>query len=409
MERHLEEPKPVMKPARTHEASASATGYLFQCRYALLAGLRAIAKSPELEISIEKFDDVGFEANGEPTQLIQTKHHVGKLGSLTDASVDLWKTLLIWAKRVAEDVEAPFRIKFVLLTTGLAPEGSAAAFLRMRERDVTVADQILLQTAASSKNKENAAAYLAYTTLAEDLRQSLLKAILVLDGSPNIVDVGDEIAHELIHAAPRDQVDHLVERLEGWWFGVVIKALSGVGPSAISVLAIDQRVDELREEFRRDALPVDYASTYPSPTVVAELDKRPFVKQLRRIEVGPRRVEFAIRDYYRASEQRSRWAREELLVGGELESYERQLIEAWEPRHAALVDELTPACPSAEKVAAGQILYKWVENEAQFTLRSVRDRFLTHGSYHILSNRYAVGWHPEYQSDQGDPANDGTG
>lgn len=399
----------MMKPARTHEASASATGYLFQCRYALLAGLRAIAKSPELEISIEKFDDVGFEANGEPTQLIQTKHHVGKLGSLTDASVDLWKTLLIWAKRVAEDVEAPFRIKFVLLTTGLAPEGSAAAFLRMRERDVTVADQILLQTAASSKNKENAAAYLAYTTLAEDLRQSLLKAILVLDGSPNIVDVGDEIAHELIHAAPRDQVDHLVERLEGWWFGVVIKALSGVGPSAISVLAIDQRVDELREEFRRDALPVDYASTYPSPTVVAELDKRPFVKQLRRIEVGPRRVEFAIRDYYRASEQRSRWAREELLVGGELESYERQLIEAWEPRHAALVDELTPACPSAEKVAAGQILYKWVENEAQFTLRSVRDRFLTHGSYHILSNRYAVGWHPEYQSDQGDPANDGTG
>lgn len=84
-----------MKPASTHEASASATGYLFQCRYALLAGLQAIAKSPQLEISIEKFDDVGFEVDGEPTQLIQTKHHVGKLGNLTDASVDLWKTLLI--------------------------------------------------------------------------------------------------------------------------------------------------------------------------------------------------------------------------------------------------------------------------------------------------------------------------
>lgn len=398
-----------MKPASTHEASASATGYLFQCRYALLAGLQAIAKSPQLEISIEKFDDVGFEVDGEPTQLIQTKHHVGKLGNLTDASVDLWKTLLIWAKRVTEDVEAPFRIKFVLLTTGFAPDGSAAALLRMRERDESAADQLLLKTAASSKNKESAAAYQAYSALPEDLRQSMLKAILVLDGSPNIVDVGDEIARELVHAAPRDQVDHLVERLEGWWFGVVIKALSGAGPSAIPVLAIDQRVDELREEFRRDALPVDYASTYPSPTVVAELDKRPFVKQLRRIEVGPRRVEFAIRDYYRASEQRSRWAREELLVGGELENYERQLVEAWEPRHAALADELGPGCPPTEKVAAGQLLYKWVENEAQFTLRSVRDRFLTHGSYHILSNRYAVGWHPEYQSDQDNPSDDGVG
>ena len=57
-----------------HEASASAVGYLFQCRYALYAGLRAIPNDPQLEISIEKFDDVGFEAQGEPTQLIQTKH-----------------------------------------------------------------------------------------------------------------------------------------------------------------------------------------------------------------------------------------------------------------------------------------------------------------------------------------------
>lgn len=73
----------MVKTASTHEASASATGYLFQCRYALLAGLQAIAKSPQLEISIEKFDNIGFEADGEPTQLIQTKHHVGKLGSLT--------------------------------------------------------------------------------------------------------------------------------------------------------------------------------------------------------------------------------------------------------------------------------------------------------------------------------------
>ena len=85
------------------------------------------------------------------------------------------------------------------------------------------------------------------------------------------------------------QIDYFVEPAEGWWFGVVIRALSGVGPSAIPVLAIDQRIDELREEFKRSALPVDYASTHPSPTIVAELDKRPFVKQLRKIQIGPRR------------------------------------------------------------------------------------------------------------------------
>lgn len=395
------------KAGNTHEASAAATGYLFQCRYALLAGLRAIPESPQLEISVEKFDDVGFEANGEPTQLIQTKHHISNRGSLTDASADLWKTLLIWSKRVAQDVEAPFRIKFVLLTTGIAPEHSAASHLRMRDRDEKTADQTLIKTAVESKNQENAAAYAAYRELPEDARLNLLKAVLILDGSANIIDMRDEIERELYHAAGRDQIHNLVERLEGWWFGVVIKALSGSGASAIPILAIDQRVDELREEFKRSALPVDYASAHPSPAVVAELDKRPFVKQLRKIEIGPRRVELAIRDYYRASEQRSRWAREELLVDGELQDYERQLIEAWEPRHAALLDELAPTCQSADKVAAGQGLYKWVETDANFPLRSVRDRFLTHGSYHILSNRYVVGWHPEYKADAEDTPDGG--
>jgi hypothetical protein len=28
----------------------------------------------------------------------------------------------------------------------------------------------------------------------------------------------------------------------------------------------------------------------------------------------------------------------------------------------------------------------------------VCERFLTHGSYHILSNRFAVGWHPDFRS-----------
>jgi len=40
------------------EASASATGYLFQCCYALLAGLCALPESPQLSISIEKSDDI---------------------------------------------------------------------------------------------------------------------------------------------------------------------------------------------------------------------------------------------------------------------------------------------------------------------------------------------------------------
>jgi hypothetical protein len=389
----------------THEASASATGYLFQCRCALLAGLKAILDAPQLAISIEKFDDIGFEIDGEPTELIQTKHHVAKKGNLSDASVDLWKTLLIWTKLVASDADAPSRLKFTLLTTGIAPAGSAASFLRLRDRDEKKADALLLAAATDSKNKENADAYAAYKTLSEDSRLVLLRAVLVLDGSPNIIDVRDDIVHAVYHATSRDHLDHFVERLEGWWFGVVIKALAS-GGRAVPVLDIDQRVDELREEFKRNALPVDFKTKFPSQAVVAELDKRPFVRQLRKVDIGSARIEYAIRDYYRASEQRSRWAREDLLLDGEIQNYEQQLVEAWEPRHAAMVDQLAPACSPEEKIAGGQTLFKWAEQDADFPLRSVRERFLTHGSYHILSNRYAVGWHPDYAGDAPDPADD---
>ena len=385
----------------THGAAASALGYLFQCRYALLEGLRALADTPQLLISVEKFDDVAFEINGEPTQLIQTKHH-GTKGDLSDTSVDLWKTITVWLDKLAQDVDAPFRMKFAILTTASAPESSASSLLRMRERNEENADKLLMAAAKNSENKTTEKARSAYAALPEQLRLSLLRSVMVLDGSPNIIDVRNEIARELRHAAPRDQIDKLVERLEGWWFGAVIRAMSGATPDAIPVSAIEQRVDELREEFKREALPIDVKTLVPSQSVIAELDRRPFVRQLRKIAIGGRRVEFAIRDYYRASEQRSRWAREELLLGGELELYEQELTEAWEPRHAAIVEEAGSGS-AGEKIALGQSVFKWAEQEANFPFRTVRERFLTHGSYHILANRFGVGWHPDFKTAEDEP------
>lgn len=379
-----------------YEATASLTGYLFQCRFALFVGVCAIAETPNLEVSIERFDDVAFEQSGDPIQLIQAKHHVSKKGNLTDTSADLWKTLRIWAERVAQDVEIPFSTSFVLMTTGAAPDGSAAGYLRARDRDEERAHELLIKAATTSKSETNKRAYKAFLDLPQEGRLSLLRAIKVLDGSANIIDVYEELRHELLHAVAKEHLPLFLERLEGWWFGTVVSALTGTGLAAIPVTSIENKMDELRESFRRDSLPVDYADKAPSEAVVAELDKRPFVRQLRLIAIGAKRVEFAIRDYYRAYEQRSRWVREDLLVDGEIESYERKLVEAWEPRFEAAKDELEDGCPAANKVQAGQKIFGWAETEADFPLRTVRQRFLTVGSFHMLANRYAVGWHPDH-------------
>ena len=387
----------MAKGNNNHEASASATGYLYQCRIALLKALEAIPVNVNQEVSVERFDDVAFDNAGTPSELIQSKHHVAKSGNLTDASSDLWKTLLIWLKAVKADAQLPFRVKFFLLTTGAAPDGSACSYLRAvhNQRNESEADKLLLATASTSKNTDHAEAYGLYKGFSPEVRLSMLRSVTVLDAAPNITDVLDEIRQFLYMAAPKNQLANFVERLEGWWFTRVIDAL--VNKKSIPLLAIDQRIDELREEFQRDALPVDVRGSLPSAEVIAELDKRLFVKQLRRIKIGAPRIELAIRDYYRAFEQRSRWTRQELLVDGELERYEDDLKEAWEPRFLMLLDSLPTPCAQDQKIAGGQKIFQWAEQDADFPLRTVRERFLTHGSFQMLANRNVVGWHPEFK------------
>jgi hypothetical protein len=75
-----------MPSSSDFSAAPSALGYLFQIRYALVLLLRA--DEPENVISIEKLDDVAFEEDGEPKQLLQFKHHVINSATLTDSSTD---------------------------------------------------------------------------------------------------------------------------------------------------------------------------------------------------------------------------------------------------------------------------------------------------------------------------------
>lgn len=67
----------------------------------------------------------------------------------------------------------------------------------------------------------------------------------------------------------------------------------------------------------------------PVGEIDAMNDHRLFVVQLQEIGVSSNRIRNAILDYYRAFEQRSSWARENLLVTGEMEDYEDRLVDEW--------------------------------------------------------------------------------
>jgi hypothetical protein len=59
-------------------AASAAAGYYYQARLALLESLRLSYCDDSIDVAIERFDDVSFEQNGKPLELLQTKHHIKK-------------------------------------------------------------------------------------------------------------------------------------------------------------------------------------------------------------------------------------------------------------------------------------------------------------------------------------------
>lgn len=379
-------------------AAPSMSGYLFQCRYALIESLRRLRKYEDFIISLETLDDVVFEREGQAQELLQLKHHVNKVANLTDASPDLWKTLRIWSEGFASGTIQQNSTLF-LVTTAAVHDGSAASYIKAEKnkRDIPKAIERLNTTAESSSSRGNQPCYNAYRSLDVNQKTSLLNSVYILDATPTITDIDLLLQQEIRFAVERQYLSSFLQRLEGWWFRRSIKHLSKEDDKKILSEEIDAEISNLREQFKRDNLPIDEDIINATFDASGYKDNI-FAKQLLLIGIGNRRILFAIKDYYRAFTQRSRWIREDLLLVGELERYENRLIEEWERHFERMREELGEEVAEEEKKRAAQALYKWIESDASFPIRpGCQEPFITRGSYQMLADDTRVGWHPEFR------------
>ena len=379
-------------------AAPSALGYLYQCRYALLAALRRLREGTDFGVSLETLDDVVFQREGAPSELLQTKHSLKAAADLTDASPALWKTIRIWSEGMKTGSISSDSSLF-LVTTASAAAGSAAAFLLVNGRDHAKALAKLVATATTSTNDQNAPAYRAFKELSDNQRVALVEAIYVFDTAPEITDLDELLRGELSFAARRDFLDSFLTRLEGWWLRRVIRHLareSGAAVDPIPAVDIEATIGDLREQFKLDSLPID-EDLLQEEVDLSNYQDRVFVHQLRLIDLGVKRLMIAVREYYRAFEQRSRWIREDLLLVGELDRYERRLVEEWQIHFERMREELGGVAADGAKKKAALALYRWVEAEADVPVRpNCTAPFVTRGSYHMLADRRHVGWHPDF-------------
>lgn len=374
-------------------ATDSLTGYLYQIRYAFLDALKRLKDDVRFSVSIETLDDIVFESVGQPVELLQAKHH-SKPANITDTSDDLWKTLRIWVDQYKTKVDS----RFYLVTTSKAAEGSIAYYLRNdQNRDEIKATLRLTEVSQSSTNAGNLEGYKSYNSLSTQQKQELISRVTILDAAPAILDLDKELRRELFHAVENKYLNAFIMRFEGWWYRRALQHLKKDNQQPILVEEIITEEAALREQFKQDNLVIDEDIL---ATAIDEsfYQNRIFVRQLKLIHVSDKRIFFAIRDYFRAFEQRSRWIREELIQAGELDMYERRLTEEWEMRFEQLRDQVGDQTAEQEMRRFALELYSWVETGELPRIRpQVNEPSMARGSYHILSDNQNVGWHPLFK------------
>lgn len=392
------------KTTDQYSAGEQGLGYIYQARLALLQLLQL----PEgTAIFLEKDDDLDFIQGNGGKSLASLKHKA--IGDkLTDLSTDFWKSVNIWLVRYKADGRIASNLRFFLFTTGTVSTGSFLARLlpaqSVASNDATTLTELAEAALAESRSKLIAPIATAFNELNGSEKQDFLERILILDGSPRIGDIPALIRDKHMRSIRREHREFVFERLEGWWTDAVINHLTGASPEGIFGYEVSDKLSNFAEEYKVDNLPITFRGKLPADEIDTDTDPRLFVTQLREIGISSNRIRSAILDYYRAFEQRSAWARENLLVLGEVEAYEDRLTDEWSRYKDVAFEKLRDDSAEEALREAGATLYNWAEFETgkieSLRIRArVTEPYVLRGSFHILADSTPepkVYWHPRF-------------
>ncbi|AXO16439.1 hypothetical protein TH25_17580 [Thalassospira profundimaris] len=387
-----------------YSAGEQGLGYIYQARLSLLHLLQL---PEDTTVCLEKDDDLDFIATDGGKSLASLKHKaVGD--KLTDLSTDFWKSVNIWLLRYKRDGRAASNLRFFLFTTGTVSSDSFLAGL-LPDRPVASGDaatlaQLANEALSKSRSKLITPIAVLFNELSDSEKQDFLERVLILDGSPRIVDIPTIIRDKHMRSIRREHREFVFQRLEGWWTDAVIKHLTGARPEGIFGYEVSDKLSSFAEEYKADNLPITFRGKLPADEIDTDSDPRLFVAQLREIGISSNRIRSAILDYYRAFEQRSAWARENLLVLGEVEEYEDRLTDEWGRYKDVAFEKLTDDSAEDALREAGATLYNWAEFETgkieSLRIRArVTEPYVLRGSFHILADSTPgpkVYWHPRF-------------
>ncbi|WP_437277193.1 ABC-three component system protein [Sorangium sp. So ce375] len=391
--------------SETHSAEAAALGFYYQSFFALLTLLER--STDDAAIAIEQLDDVELKADGQ-TLLFQLKHSIRPTPPpITLKSRALWRTMKVWIDALPGLTLS--ETTFHLVAVAGIPRGSPFTALTSlaADRDELVKAMVneaqrvrVARAAASNKNKELPHADRvdgceAFLSLSETERLNLLRRTVIRQDSPVIGKIEEHIAEHLKIVHP-DQRPTVATRLVEWWDRQIVYSLCGKRERVLLRAELQDQISLIIGDLEQGKLLADFE------TVSEPEDYQPdgmLARQIRLVEGKKSDLSKAIREEWRAREQRSKWMNEKPSMATVIGEYDRVLQEHWSDRHCQMVEDCA-GVDDKEKRASGLRILRWTHENAPNIVRPIsagwNAPYYVRGSYQVLAINRKVGWHPDY-------------
>jgi hypothetical protein len=389
-----------------HAAEAAALGFYYQALFALVTLIERT--TDDAAVAIERLDDIELIADGK-TLLYQLKHSISVTPPpVTLASRALWKTIKVWIDVLPELTLAETTLH--LVAVGSIPEDSPLrAFLEMAsDRSGLVASMteeaqrvVDARMAASHAQRklpfgDRVDGCEAFLALAEMERDNLVCRIQIQPQSPTVGQIEDRIADHL-NVLPAEHRAFVAERLVGWWDRQVIYSLCGKRSRVLTRIELQQQISSLIGDIEAERLVPDFMTVLPPDDYQPNGMLR---RQIRLVEGAQSDISRAIREEWRAREQRAKWVNANIAMASKINDHDLVLQEEWSDRHTQMAEACLES-DSKQKCQLGLGLLRWAHEVAPNEVPSIGNGwsapYYVRGSYQVLAIDLKVGWHSDYR------------
>lgn len=375
-----------------HTAPAVSAGFLFQFRRAI----KLLAEAPNgTTLGVETLDDLAIERSNGKTILEQDKFTSKQSGTVFgDKTSNLLGTLSTWLAALLSGEISLETTSFLLVTNDVCRDGLVR---RISNADSDEAAQNCLQEILQMRSSSKARQRLL--TLIEkprgtDLFLRLCLSVQLSDGEESTL--GSARRALPIPSFLEDKRDSIFDSLYGWIQSQALETWEAGKPCRISKQAFTNQLFAILGELKRtkqrerpvDELPV-------ADEEIAREREATYVRQVGLVTEDEAYKTDAICDYIRCFTEKTRLSKEGEIAEKDWRDFSDRLQRRW----SDIWSKNKRLWKDAEEDIGFRTMIEVLGDDFHPLLAGepTTQVYLANGTYHRLSDKQTIGWHPRYR------------